>query len=1071
MQVAQASAPVPLTVKSELSRLYLGLNYSDTPGIQSISPNELHSKLQSLIPLILELKSQLETTLVQGEVGDAQLIKNLEFYITIVKQVILTHASANSLETIDQRILSLSIPYGVTRKLLGLNHINIDKEVIKKAMEMFTSYNSIFSFSPESLQNSQLKDSDLLSLVFRPETLRGYKVQFNATKEMKEKIYLKLAKYIAVNTLYTQLVKLNTLAPSLDVPPLPRLLQKELAELSDVQVQVDKQTHAIRNEAMDWAIEELLSKNKITVFNQTFWQKYESIAGVCFRDRLKEKISESEHDQTLMTFREQLRSFPLPISDLNADTRVKSLRQLMITAKTVSFSQLLPTAEEVDDSPKKEKNISLLSEKLTKLVEESLSATPDSLFSNWLADAEKLAKSTFADHKIKELTKDLYQQSLDIMKVNVLANYGYLNEMPINHQLARMAFQKEINDLHMRTSAQNLWNFVLSSESYKDSATQYKSLLSKYADQLKTSPPDQIKVLNDDISSLNKAGGLFGFNLETKGNEGPTLSHLIEKGAVSKAQAESYLRAFQNKSLNNPLLTLTDERTGKPLHEALSLVPPSKFSIAEGKVKTALRSLWGNIIKALDKIARTDSTSELTVFFAQSSFLHQQFQKSMPTLANYEQTLTKALLDSMETRTKYETYSSIVSQPMTWFLPLFMFPMLMLPLQSTLLTPVHPFIMGINRLHSALSPHVSGYMLAAMGLIISDVGFQIKDRMDASQDLKDMTELYQTSLDSEHAFFDYTEVSDAENKLHVSNLSLASSIGMQVFFLGSFFLTTAIRESGVLLMDGWRERQFHKVGFENNTYKWNADSIQAKAKESKSKLDEDSSIQDVFRKSRIQEVDRAEKSLLALLKRQESRRDQIINQFALQRANLGISDVKNPFNYELLSDSIRNIRNQYATHQISEKQLFLAEEAFSEIVGFMQTELSFSQPGPMRRLFYYSKKKIYPRLSEPSDSIIRQNLFQQVYGFNAVKKDHYRTLNIDKDHYLTLGLNEQAKSEEIKRAYRQLARKYHPDLNPNLSKADQSKIIEINEAYEILSDPIKRNDYDSLRRKGGSNGQ
>lgn len=63
------------------------------------------------------------------------------------------------------------------------------------------------------------------------------------------------------------------------------------------------------------------------------------------------------------------------------------------------------------------------------------------------------------------------------------------------------------------------------------------------------------------------------------------------------------------------------------------------------------------------------------------------------------------------------------------------------------------------------------------------------------------------------------------------------------------------------------------------------------------------------------------------------------------------------------------------------------------------------------------------------------------------------------DYYKVLGLSKDAPSEQIKKAYRKLARKYHPDVNPNDKEAEK-KFKEINEANEVLSDPDKRKKYD-----------
>jgi curved DNA-binding protein len=74
-----------------------------------------------------------------------------------------------------------------------------------------------------------------------------------------------------------------------------------------------------------------------------------------------------------------------------------------------------------------------------------------------------------------------------------------------------------------------------------------------------------------------------------------------------------------------------------------------------------------------------------------------------------------------------------------------------------------------------------------------------------------------------------------------------------------------------------------------------------------------------------------------------------------------------------------------------------------------------------------------------------------------------------KDYYETLGLSRQATDEQIRNAYRKLARKHHPDVNPGNKDAEE-KFKEINEAYSVLSDSQKRKQYDELGQnwKAGS---
>ena len=74
-----------------------------------------------------------------------------------------------------------------------------------------------------------------------------------------------------------------------------------------------------------------------------------------------------------------------------------------------------------------------------------------------------------------------------------------------------------------------------------------------------------------------------------------------------------------------------------------------------------------------------------------------------------------------------------------------------------------------------------------------------------------------------------------------------------------------------------------------------------------------------------------------------------------------------------------------------------------------------------------------------------------------------------RDYYEVLGVDKKSSADEIKKAYRKLAKKYHPDLHPDDESAHK-KFTEINEAYEVLSDPEKRKKYDMFGQNANFTG-
>ena len=75
-----------------------------------------------------------------------------------------------------------------------------------------------------------------------------------------------------------------------------------------------------------------------------------------------------------------------------------------------------------------------------------------------------------------------------------------------------------------------------------------------------------------------------------------------------------------------------------------------------------------------------------------------------------------------------------------------------------------------------------------------------------------------------------------------------------------------------------------------------------------------------------------------------------------------------------------------------------------------------------------------------------------------------------RDYYEVLGVDKNATDDQLKKAYRKLAKKYHPDANPNNKEEAEKKFKEVNEAYETLSDAQKRKMYDQFGPDGPQGG-
>ncbi|OTF74512.1 hypothetical protein BLA29_012669, partial [Euroglyphus maynei] len=126
----------------------------------------------------------------------------------------------------------------------------------------------------------------------------------------------------------------------------------------------------------------------------------------------------------------------------------------------------------------------------------------------------------------------------------------------------------------------------------------------------------------------------------------------------------------------------------------------------------------------------------------------------------------------------------------------------------------------------------------------------------------------------------------------------------------------------------------------------------------------------------------------------------------------------------------------------------------------------------LNRLLVTSQRQLFSRQRSTAGLQLNKSKLLLLHsngwnGKNLQLNVHTSSTSCAKDYYKILGVDKNASAKEIKKAYYELAKKYHPDTNKNDPNAGK-KFQEVSEAYQVLSDDGKRQQYDDFQKFGGA---
>lgn len=866
--------------------------------------------------------------------------------------------------------------------------------------------------------------------------------------------FLRIFKLLAVSALYAQLAEVRDLQdnPAAELPPLPPRLAQQLGTLDGFEEARREASTATE----DAAFREALLKTVPAALTKQNFVDLEFVQGFATQvvgnaqdvdatllDPIVKAAQAEEKKNFGLEIAKTIRFYPLPLPTQNFATQREVLRTSLAKAK---FSAFAPTLKGVAIPTERLGAVSkFLRDSIAKDERRYLSARLD----QWLRDAGVLARRGALTERQTTYEQNLLKSALELRRLD----QGLPLDLPVKMRDLLRAVTPDLKTIGYGPSSAQILTLLVKEPDYAKLTANFALTVKKLETTINVAEPQnalgsqKLESLKKDLTVVKKFGQWA--LLDRAREKAPTLQDL----PLSEAQKRAYAQVTRNEGLGTSILTLPSDG-GQPLYKTLALNPNDTIG-NHARVQRALDALEQRIGQALTRLAEAKTLEELTVLGSRSAFLHQVLKERYPSFADVQAHLSEMSIESIKNRSIYGNVAGDYAAPMSFLMPLFL-----TDLVTVFFRPTAPLILGINRIKASLMPHVAGYMAMTLPLIVADLGVSAWEVHEVGGEVKTMKDFFYTSATAS-TFFDYFDLVDGEERYSAAELALKMQVGSQVLFLGSPWAALYGKRFVLRMMDRWRVKQFQEVGFTDHTYVWDEAAISAKARETVERIQRGRDTR-TEKQILIQKVLKAEKSLLKHLAQQRRYLAQIKKDLSKSTAQLGLQENDNPFDLDVLDAALHRRLKLYQDGAITERELKAAEAAHDEIRRFVFTEFSFALPGPLHTLAQsiFRRGQANATSWTPSrESSVRLSLLDQVMGYaNLAKKDGVH-LHTKKDLYEVLGVESTSSDAQIKKAYRELARKHHPDANLGDPLAEE-RFKEIAEAWSILGDSQKRMIYD-----------